>query len=269
MSEINNEENKTVEETAANETPENPEVIDELKEEASDGAKAEETIEALDEKEEVAPEEKTQGNSVEDAEEAADKLEEESLYELQVLREANNEYNEELVDDAEKKIKDIFNEFRDWIRHNSEPEQVKKNLEDARNQAINVMNQTKDKVLEISNSEDFKKAVSGIKQFLDGTGGLIGEGFRYGKEQLCKNPYIKDAFDNFDNGVERLKENPNLAAAVNKAEEVTQDLSSKFFGGLKNFFTGTPKEAPKPEETETPAEEPAENTSSSEESKGE
>lgn len=178
------------------------------------------------------------------AEEKVDELEKESLYELEVLKEANNEENEEMVNEAEKKIKEIFDDLRNWIKHNTEPEQLKANLEDAKEQTVKVLNDAKEKAIEFSNNEDFKQAVGGIKDFMTGTGNLIGEGFQYGKEQLMKNPAIKDVFDNIDTGINKIRENPDLAKAVDKAQSISEDITSSIFSGLKSFFEGSkePKE---------------------------
>lgn len=189
------------------------------------------------------------------AEEKVDEMEKESLYELEVLKEANNEENEEMVNEAEKKIKEIFDDLRNWIRHNTEPEQLKANLEDAKEQTVKVLNDAKEKAIEFSNNEDFKQAVGGIKDFMTGTGNLIGEGFQYGKEQLMKNPAIKDVFDNIDTGINKIRENPDLAKAVDKAQSISEDITSSIFSGLKSFFEGNkvPEEKKAEDVKETPA----------------
>lgn len=217
-------------------------------------AAPEEPAEPKDETVQAAPDpEEKLDEDIKKAEDEVNRMEEETIYELQVLRETNNEENEQVVDDAEKKIREIFEELRQWIHVNSQPDKIKENLNAAREQAVDVLNSTRDKVIEISNSEDFKKAVGGIKDFLDGTGSLIAEGFQYGKEQLCKNPAIKDVFDNVDAGIDKIRENPAIHSAVEKAQDVTVSVTNSIFEGLKSFFDGTPRrsaeapEEPKPE----------------------
>lgn len=185
-----------------------------------------------------------------EAEKVADQLEQESLNELQALREENNEQNEELVDEAEKKIREIYADFRKWVKINTEPERVKENLENAKDQTIEVLKATRAKAIEISESDDFRKAAGGIKDFLDGSAALIGEGLQYGKDQLKKNPFMKDVIDNVDNGIEKIRENEAIATVVDKAQELTENVTSAVFNGLKGFFEG--KKAKKEESAAAP-----------------
>ena len=57
--------------------------------------------------------------------------------------------------------------------------------------AKNILSSTKDKVVEVSESEQFKQTVSAGKEFLQGTAGLVVDGFKYGKETL-KDEYFRD-----------------------------------------------------------------------------
>ena len=50
------------------------------------------------------------------------------MYELQSLREANNEANDDAVNDAEQALKKIFDDMRRWIRENGDPEVVRERL---------------------------------------------------------------------------------------------------------------------------------------------
>lgn len=250
--------NETVQPEAEAEVVQSTEVKEEVTAQKPESEKA--PVDAAPEEEKPAEKEETVSEEVEAAEEYVDKLEEQSLNELQVLREKDNAQNQQIVEEAEKKIKEIYEDLRTWLKANTTPDKIKENLETARKQTVNILNTTRDRVLEIADSDDFKKAVGGMKDFLSGTGSLIAEGFNYGKEQLSKNPAIKDFFDNVDAGLEKIRENEALHTTVEKAQEVTNSLTNSLFSGLKSFFEGS-KSAPAPEkkaEEAKPEEKPEE-----------
>lgn len=168
--------------------------------------------------------------------EILDDTEQKSLNELQTLKEENNEANTEVINEAEGEIKKIFSDLRKWISQNSDPETIKQNLENAKNQTLKVLDSARKKVIEVSDSEEFKKTVEAGKDFLKGTGSLIGEGFKDLKDALAKNPTMKKIFDNTDEQIDKLRSNENLKDAVDKVQEVSGKISEAIFNGINSFF---------------------------------
>ena len=136
-----------------------------------------------------------------DEKQLIDDLEKESMLELEVMHESENTDNERIIEDA----KDI-------------------------------LSSTKDKVVEVSESEQFKQTVSAGKEFLQGTAGLVVDGFKYGKETLRKNDSLRKVIDRADEKVEEIRTNDSVIRAVDKAEEVTGKATEALFSGLKKIF---------------------------------
>ncbi|MEE1354514.1 MAG: hypothetical protein UHB90_02220, partial [Absicoccus porci] len=67
-----------------------------------------------------------------------DELEEKSLKELDSFREEDNEENEKVVDEGKKQIKDVFDDLRQILKENSDPEKIKENLTNAKDNALNI-----------------------------------------------------------------------------------------------------------------------------------
>lgn len=169
-------------------------------------------------------------------EEVVDSLEEESLKELSTMKEDHNENNDKVIYDAQEEIRRIFIDFRRWIARNSDPAAVKENLNKLKEDAVDVLNTTRNKAIEVSESEQFKKTLEAGKDFFQETGNLIVEGFRAGKEVLMKNPVIKDMVDRADAKIDTLRENETLQNAATKAFEASEKLNTAIFNGVKNFF---------------------------------
>lgn len=187
-------------------------------------------------KEEVSAE-KPEETKADDVADSAEKLEHETMYELTKLYEEGNEENEKIVNDAAKRLHDIFKQLNDWIITNTDPRQVKINLEKTAEQSKEILEETRKRVIAASDSPEFKKTVEAGKDFLTGTGQLIGEGLEYGKEQLSRNPFFKSLFEHVDEGVDKIRSDQNLADAVTRTQQGVDKLNNALFDGLRSFFT--------------------------------
>ena len=125
-----------------------------------------------------------------------DDLEKESMLELEVMHESENTDNERIIEDAKSKIEKVFDDLRDLLKDASDPE----------------------------------------KEFLQGTAGLVVDGFKYGKETLRKNDSLRKVIDKADEKVDEIRTNDSVIRAVDKAEEVTGKATEALFSGLKKIF---------------------------------
>lgn len=172
-----------------------------------------------------------------DENKVVDELEQESLKELSSLEETNNDKNEQVIDEAKSKLDDIFTNVRELLKDATDPEKVKVILLNAKDEAKKTLTVTKDKVIEVSESEKFKETVSAGKEFLSGTTSLIVEGFQYGKEVLRKNDSLRNIIDKTDEKVDEIRANDTVIKAVDAAEELTNKATDAVFKGLKKIFT--------------------------------
>jgi hypothetical protein len=209
---------------------------DEEKKPISDAENKEEEVK----KEEAAQEEKEL--------DAVDSMEKETFYELATLKEEGNQANDDAVKDAEDQLKKIFDDCRSWIKANADPEAVKEQLQKAADDAGKVLNATKEKVIEVSQSEQFKKTVEAGKDFIVGTGTMIADGLKYGADTLMKNPTVKKVVDKADEKLDALRDNKNLQEAVDKTEEAVDKLNAAIFQGIKKFFHNGDEEKEKTDE---------------------
>lgn len=191
--------------------------------------------------------------------EQVDELEKESMYELETFREANNRANADAVNDAQESLKKIFDDMRKWIRENGDPEVLKERLEKGREDITRVMEDTKNNVIALANSEQFKKTVEAGRDFVVGTGTMIADGVKYGADQLMKNPTINKAVKDVDSKLDTLRQNENLKSAVDTAEDAVDKLNSAIFNGIRSFFGKheDKPEAPAASETTASADVPA------------
>ena len=168
--------------------------------------------------------------------EVVQELENEAMDQLETLKEDNNKENEEVIQDAKEKIKAIFEDLQEWIKENTEPEKVKEGLNKAKEETVKVLKATKEKALEISNSDQFKNTVSAGKDFLIGAGVLIGDGIKAGADALMKNDNIKNFVNTADEKLDVLRESEGLKNAVDSAEQVTQKVGDAVFSGIRKFL---------------------------------
>ena len=161
-----------------------------------------------------------------DEKQLIDDLEKESMLELEVMHESENTDNERIIEDAKSKIEKVFDDLRDLLKDASDPEKVKEALSQAKEDAKDILSSTKDKVVEVSES----------KEFLQGTAGLVVDGFKYGKETLRKNDSLRKVIDKADEKVDEIRTNDSVIRAVDKAEEVTGKATEALFSGLKKIF---------------------------------
>lgn len=192
--------------------------------------------------------------AVSDAEEAAkvkaaaiDEMEKASQKALDAMRENDNQENSEIVDEAEKKLDSIFDDFRNWFEANTQPEKVKENLEKLKTDTANLLNNTREKVIETADSPQFKETMQAGKDFVTGTAGMIGDGFKYGYDKLMEVPEFRKVAGKVDEGIDKLRHNESLKNLASAAEKGAAEFNEALFKGINSFF------APKSEEDELPA----------------
>lgn len=190
--------------------------------------------------EDVKPEEK-EATAEEVKTAAIDEMEEASRKALDAMREDKNVKNEDVVDEAQEDLNKAFNNFRKAVTEEMDPDKVKEDMKNFRDKVAQILNATKEKVVEVSNSEDFKKTVSAGHDFLAGTANLIGEGLKYGYDNLKKVPGFDQVTDAVDKGFDKLRSSEILKGAVNGAEKGLNDFNSFVFKNLNNFFNGSDK----------------------------
>ena len=170
-----------------------------------------------------------------DEKQLIDDLEKESMLELEVMQESENTDNERIIEDAKSKIEKLFDDVRDLLKDASDPEKVKEALSQAKEDVKDILSSTKDKLVEVSESEQFKQTMTAGKE-LQGTAGLVVDGFKYGKETLRKNDSLRKVIDKADEKVDEIRTNDSVIRAVDKAEEVTGKATEALFSGLKKIF---------------------------------
>lgn len=181
--------------------------------------------------------EKAQQNAQDARSAAIDEMERASQKALDAMRETGNRKNDEVVEDAEKKLDDIFDQFRTWMKENTQPDRVKAELDKLAKDTAKVLNNTKEKVEEVASSEQFKSTMQSGKEFLVGTGAMISDGFKYGYDKLMEVPELKKAADKAEEGVEKLRHSAVLKNIVEGTEKGLNDFNSTIFNGLRSFFS--------------------------------
>lgn len=182
-------------------------------------------------------------------------LHEQSLNELETLREENNEENKKVVDDAKKKIDEILEELKVWAKDNVDPEKIEAAVNKAKTEVVDVLKTTKEKAIEVSESEQFRSTLNAGKDFLIGAGTLLADGIKTSADVLMKNEHIKKVVNEVDGKLDVLRESETLKNVVDSAEEVTGKVTEAIFGGMKKFFEKETKQTPPEIPTEEKGEE--------------
>lgn len=172
---------------------------------------------------------------------AIDEMEKASQKALDAMREANNSQNEQVVNDAQKKLDDIFDEFRKWVHDSSQPDQVKASLKDLSDKVGQLLEKTRQKVIEVSSSEQFRSTMESGRDFLIGAGTMIADGLKYGYDKLREIPEVNKAASYVDAKVDELRHSEKLKEVVDRSQQGLNDLNNAIFNGLKSFFS-TPDE---------------------------
>lgn len=191
-------------------------------------------------------------NTAEEIKEAAiDEMEKASQKALDAMREAGNDKNEEVVNEAEQKLDDIYKDFRTWMKENTQPEKIKEEMNHVADQTKKILNDTKKTVVDVANSQQFKDTMAAGKDFITGTGTMIGDGLKYGYDKMMEVPELKKVSDKVSEGVDKLRDSEALKDFVNNAEKGLNDMNNAIFASLHSFFEGSKKEAPaKPADNE-------------------
>ena len=157
-------------------------------------------------------------------ESVVENLEESSVKELNALREDNNSENQKVVDDAQKKLSDIFEDLRNVIQDNSDPEKIKENFNNSREKVLDILENTRKKAVEVSNSDNFKQTIDAGKDFLEGAG------------LLMSNDNIADFVNKANARLDVLRDSEGLKKGVDAAEELTNKVNQSVFGAIQKFF---------------------------------
>lgn len=165
-----------------------------------------------------------------------DLLEEETMHALDSMHEENNFENDQVIDESREKIKHIFSELKDWCKENSDPETIREHIKQAAQESREVLKSTKEKVIEVSQSDQFKATMESGKDFLSGTVSMMSDGLKYGAQALMKNDSVRNFVETADQKLDAVRDNETVKKAVDKAEEVTTKVNDAIFTGIKNFL---------------------------------
>ena len=167
---------------------------------------------------------------------AVDEMEKATKDSLDSMKEAGNEKSEKIVNEAESKLEKKYAEFREWLTKNTNPEAIKAETEKVKNDTVRILNETREKVMDVTNSPQFKETMQAGGKFLSGTGAMISEGFKYGYDKLMAVPEVKKVADKVDEGVDKLRQNKYLQQGAEAFEKGLADVTESIGNGLRSFF---------------------------------
>lgn len=168
---------------------------------------------------------------------AIDEMEKASQKALDAMREAGNEKNEEVIEDAEKKLEDIFDQLKTWMESNTQPDRIRAEMKTAADAVTAQLEKTRQAVIEVSQSEQFKQTMQSGKDFILGTGAMIADGLQYGYDKLLEVPEFRKAADFVGEKVDTLRHSEALKTIVDRSQESLNHFSDAIFDGLKSFFS--------------------------------
>lgn len=168
---------------------------------------------------------------------AIDEMEKASQKALDAMREAGNTKNEEVVNEAEKKLEDIFAQLKTWMQTNTQPERIKAEMKAAADSVTKVLENTREGVIEVAQSEQFKQTMQSGRDFILGTGAMIADGLQYGYDKLLEVPEFKKAADFVNEKVDTLRHSEVLKSIVDRSQEGLNQFNDALFHGLKSFFS--------------------------------
>ena len=175
----------------------------------------------------------------EETNEVVEQLHEEALSELDSMSEEGNTENKKVLEEARAKMDSIFKDLNQRVQ-GADKDKMKENVNNAKDEVFKVLNRTKEKAVEVSQSDNFKDTMKSGKDFVSGAGTLLADAFKAGADTLMKNESIKNAVETADEKFDTLRDSEGLKNAIDKAEEVTGKVSETIFGAIKNFLE--PKE---------------------------
>lgn len=177
--------------------------------------------------------------SQEETNEVVEQLHEEALSELDSMSEEGNTENKKVLEEARAKMDSIFKDLNQRVQ-GADKDKMKENVNNAKDEVFKVLNRTKEKAVEVSQSDNFKDTMKSGKDFVTGAGTMLADAFKAGADTLMKNESIKNAVETADEKFDTLRDSEGLKNAIDKAEEVTGKVSETIFGAIKNFLE--PKE---------------------------
>lgn len=174
---------------------------------------------------------------------AIDEMEKATQKALDAMREQGNPENEEVVDEAEDHLKKIFDDFSAWLKDNTQPDRIKAEMKVVADSVGEVLDKTREKVIEVSQNEQFRSTMESGKDFVLGTAGLVGDGLKYGYDKLMEVPEFKKISDAISAKVDDLRHSEKLRSAVEQGGENISSFNSSLFKSILSFFDEPAKSA--------------------------
>lgn len=157
-------------------------------------------------------------------------------HELEELRENGNEENRRLIEEAREKMSKMFSDTAKWLKENTEREKLSENLSRFRSECIQLLGQTKEKAIEISQNEDFQNTLRSGKEFIIGSGHLIASGVRAGADKLMENEKISLFVNRVNDRVEVIKEDERFQDGAQRLREGTMKVADRAYDGIKRIL---------------------------------
>ncbi|MCF0246532.1 MAG: hypothetical protein HUJ55_06880 [Ileibacterium sp.] len=220
---------------------------------AADSTPAAETEQAEIDAGTAVQEEESAADAPTDAEKvkaaAIDEMEKASQKALEAMREEDNSESDEIVDEAKAEVESMFEKLRTRLEKDVDPEKIKAELLKVSQDVNKVLGTTKEKVIDVANSEQFKNTMAAGKDFVSGTGAMIVDGLKYGYDKLMEVPQFKQAAGKVDDSIGNLRKSDKLKDMVGAAEKGVSEFNKGLFKTLNSFFDAAPKEANAAEST--------------------
>ena len=170
------------------------------------------------------------------AEDVVDQLHEGTLEGLESLSEEGNVENKKVLNDAKGKIDEIF---KDLSRHVSDQDKdkIKENVNNAKDEVFKLLDKTKEKVQEVSESDNFKETVQSGKDFVTGAGTMLSDLFKAGTDKLMENENIKNFVDKTNEKVDSILSSKEDADQTGQEEtnEVVEQLHEEALSELDSM----------------------------------
>ncbi|MGN1275802.1 MAG: hypothetical protein ACI4UK_02275 [Floccifex sp.] len=172
--------------------------------------------------------------------EVIEELKQDSMNDLDVLSEVDNKQNEEIVNEARHQIQEVFDEFQEE-EEQLDDEQMQDRLNKIKEDILNILQATKEKVILISKNEDFIQLIESSKDFLFHSTQLLKTGCKQVFEsdavsKIRNNESVQEFVKKAEDLTDTVRRSDTLKQVIDSAEDVTKKMNTAIFKGLKKII---------------------------------
>lgn len=167
-----------------------------------------------------------------------DQMENETKFTIIQMDNTEDDKKQQILEDAKHEITKLYDDFRDWLEHNINSDEVEDHFNTLKRETANLLYRTKQKLQTIYLRDDVQVG----KEKVMYTGKKVKDCIHHGVQDIVENEHVHRAIGYINDKVDDVRHDERVQKTVKKAKKCTLQIAESAYHGLKQALESKDKE---------------------------